>query len=345
MILPNQLEKNLTSTGGLCSSQMLVISPKVFDSMKQYDFYNPTTHKGYLPVRVLQFNFLEWFENISPDFKEEAKNEIDFNGLKTGLVYHFDNAPIRECACINNIRQIEIYENFNQYLWCICYSLLVLFDESIQKPMIASNYTGKLDFNNLFVRRAVDVFNNGFDLLTTYKSRQFIQLPNPEKFNEYDKAYVEKTNGVFTAAMTFILLHEFAHQYYGHLDYRPTSEESKKDEFAADEYAICKISYNFSSERKTTFKFGILAGLCSLIILDKSLSGGDTHPDTDDRIKVAMERLNLEELDNMWGIASLAFKLWANKYHIDLDLPPNVDSYKHLFKLTLEKVEEMKNNG
>jgi hypothetical protein len=312
--------------------------------MRHFDFYNPTTHKGDLPVRVLPYNFLDWFETITPDFKEEAKGEIDFNGLKAGIAYHIDKSHITECACINGNRQIELYENFNQYLWCICYSLFVLFDESIQKPMLAGNYTGKFDFDNPYVRRAVDVFNNGFDLLTTYKDWQFFQLPNPEKCNEYDKFYIERTNGIFTAAMTFILLHKFAHQYHGHLEYDPTSEESKKDEYAADDYAIDKISYNFSSERGATFKFGIVAGICSLILLDKSLSGGETHPDTDNRLKVALEKIRLEELDNLWGVASLTFRLWASKYNIELDLPPIVDSYKHLFELTLEKVGEMKNN-
>ena len=312
--------------------------------MRKFDFYNPATHIGELPVRVLQYNFIEWFENITPDFKDEVKGEIDFNGLKAGIKYHIEKSHITECACINTNSQIELYENFNQYLWCICYSLFVLFDESIQKPMLAGKYTGKFDFNNPFVRRAVDIFSNGFDLLNTYKDWQFFQFPNPEKYNEYDKQYIEKANGVYTAAMTFILLHEFAHQYYGHLDYYPTSDESKKDECTADDYAIEKISYNFSSDRGATFKFGIVAGISSLIMLDKSLSGGDTHPDTDERLKIAIEKLKLEELDNLWGIASLTFRLWAIKYSIELDYPPVIDSYKHLFELTLEKIGKKKNN-
>ena len=145
--------------------------------------------------------------------------------------------------------------------------------------------------------------------------------------------------------MTFILLHEFAHQYLGHLEYNPTSsEESKTDENNADDYAIDKIAQNFSSERGTTYKCGIIAGISSLILLDKSLSGGDTHPDTDDRLKNAIEKMQLEDLDNLWGIASLTFRLWALKYDIDIECPQIVDSYKELFTMTLEKVNEIKNN-
>ena len=309
--------------------------------MEEFDFYNPAIHKGELPVRVLPYNFLDWFENITPNFKEEAKNEIDFNGLKAGISYHINRSHIIECACINADRRIELYENFNQYLWCICYSLIVLFDESMQKPMLAKKNTGKFDFENPKVSKAIDVFNNGFDLLITYKDLQFFKLPNPEKYNEYDKFYIERTNGVYTAAMTFILLHEFAHNYYGHLDYQ-TSKDSKKDEFNADAYAIKKISHNFSSERGATYKFGIVAGISSLIILDKSLSGSDTHPDTDERLKVALEKMLLDDFDNLWGVASLTYILWSLKYNIELNLPLIIDSYKDLFELILEKIEEMK---
>ncbi len=312
------------------------------EKMKQYDFYDPMIHKGNLPIRVLPFNFLDWFENITPDFKEEVKGEIDFNGLQAGIQYHINRTKITEVACINSSKQIELYENFNQYLWCICYSLFVVFDESIQKPILENRYTGKFDIENPYVKQAIAVFNNGFDLLHTYKDWQFFQLPNPEKYNEHEKYYVEKTNGIYTAAMTFILLHEFAHQYLGHLEYNPTSsEESKTDENNADDYAIDKIAQNFSSERGTTYKCGIIAGISSLILLDKSLSGGDTHPDTDDRLKNAIEKMQLEDLDNLWGIASLTFRLWALKYDIDIECPQIVDSYKELFTMTLEKVNEI----
>lgn len=74
--------------------------------------------------------------------------------------------------------------------------------------------------------------------------------------------------------------------------------------------------------------------------MDKSLSGGDTHPDNDIRLKVAIEKMNLEDLDLLWGIASLTFTFWSTKHNIKLDLPPIVDNFKHLFDLTLESVRK-----
>ena len=307
-----------------------------------YNFYNAMTHQGNLPVRVLPYNFIDWFVNITPDFEQDAKSEIDYNGLKAGLAYHIDNSPISNIACINTNKQIELYENYNQYLWSISYALTVLFDESIHKPISAGTYTGKFDLNNPFVSNAIALFDNGFGLLTKYSDSVFFNLPNPEKYNDNDKFYVENTNGIFTAAMTFILLHEFGHQFYGHLDYNPTSEESKKEEYTADDFAIEKIAYNFNTDRATTLKIGIVTTLCSFIFLDKSLSGGDYHPDIDERLTTAMEKLELTELDNIWGIASLAFRLWANHYKVELELPPIVDTYKELYYLTVAKVKELK---
>ena len=310
--------------------------------MKIFDFYDRQIHKGYLPVRVLPNNFIEWFENVTPDFKEESKAEIDYNGLKAGLIYHIKKTPITDIACINGKREIELNENYNQYLWSICYALFVLFDESIHKPITTGTYTGTFDLNNSFVKKAIDSFNSGMGLLKSFQETVFFNLPNPEKYTEVDQYYIQRTNSIYTAAMTFILLHEFGHQFHKHLDYDPTSEESKNDEYLVDGFAIDKISYNFSLDKGTTYKFGIIATLCSFIFLNNSLKGGDFHPDIDERLSVAMEKLELDELDNMWGVASLAFRLWSNHYKIKLDLPDKVDNYKQLYYLTISEVKKIK---
>lgn len=312
--------------------------------MKEFDFYNPAVHKGELPVRVLSHNWINWFENITPNFKEEAKGEIDFRNLKAGLIYHFDKSQITECAYINPNHQIELYENYNQFLWCICYSLLVLFDKGIQEPILCKNYTGKLDFNNPYIRNSINIFNNGFDLLNTYKDRQFYQFPNPEKYNKYDKYYIEKVNAIFCAAMVFILLHEYAHQFLGHLDNNYKSEEPQNDEYACDEYAIDKMSSKLSTKESSTYKFGIIAAISSLIIYDKSLEGGEMHPDIDERLEMAMNKMKIEDIHYLWGVASLTYKLWGIKYNKDIEMPPVFNNYKHLFEYIQVKIRELKNS-
>jgi len=57
---------------------------------------------------------------------------------------------------------------------------------------------------------------------------------------------------------------------------------------------------------------------------------------------IALESLDIEETDNMWGIACLAIKLWSEKSNITLDLPTVTETYKDLFYLTLKKLEFLK---
>ena len=224
----------------------------------------------------------------------------------------------------------------------ICYSLIVLFDESYQKPKLLGGTCGIFDNSNPYVRRALAVLDNGIDLLRTYKDWQFFQLPNPEKYNEYDKSYIEAANGVYTAAMTFILLHEYAHQFCGHLDYLPSSMESKADELSADEYAIEKFSYNRPEDRWRTLQYGIVSAILALFLLSDCLSGGEDHPDIDDRLESALKKLGLEELDNAWGLSALALRLWANKYDVELG-PANFEkSYKEQFEEVLKEIREAK---
>jgi hypothetical protein len=308
--------------------------------MKQDNLYeNSEANQSEFPVRVLFGNCVCWFKNITSNFTDEIGYEVDSNGFNDGIIYHREKSHITDVACLNTSKQIELYENFSQYLWCICYSLLVLFDEGIKKPILEGRFNGKFDLKNTFVMKAIDVFNAGSSLLNSYQESQlFLNLPNPETYNKDDKCYIEKTNGIYTAAMTFILLHEFAHQYFGHT-YESTREKSIEDEFSADEYAIDKFSSNSFSKEWDTLKCGIIAGISSLILLNKSLSGGDSHPDTDKRLKNAIEKMNLQEADdNLWGIASLTFWLWANQYNIEIKLPGAVDTFKQLYELIIQQL-------
>ena len=145
--------------------------------------------------------------------------------------------------------------------------------------------------------------------------------------------------------MTFILLHEFGHQYYGHVSTYSDDEQSKKDEVLADEFAFEKMSTHFETKKGTTYKFGIIAGICSLIFADSTLKGGDRHPDPDHRLKNLIEKMNLPDLDNLWAIASLPFNLWAIHFGKELKYGKYVDNYKELFFETIKQLDEMKGNS
>jgi Peptidase U49 len=302
--------------------------------MKKYNLYKPAKHPGELPVRVLILNVQDCFENITTDFRDEFKSEVLYNGFNKTIKYHINRIPIKEVALINSSKQIELFENFNQYLWSICYSAFVLFNEWISKPNLNKSFkAGFIDLDNTVIKEAVQILNNGIDLITKYVDTEFFKLPNPESYTENDKSYIEQANGIFTTAMSFIILHEFGHQYYSHLDFHSLGEEAKLEEYVADNYAIEKISSNFSTNMKDTYKYGVVFGLCSLIILDNSLDGGDTHPDLDERLTSALNKLNLEDTHELWGMASFVIRLWFMKYNKEINIPNISKNYKELYVL------------
>jgi len=301
---------------------------------------------GNLPVKVLKYNFLHWFERVEPDFMNELKAEVDYCGLQKHIRYNFEESKISEFAEITKNKEIILYESYNQFLWCLSYSVLVLFDEAIQKPVFARKYDGKLNIRNTYVKKAVEVFNVGMSLFSNYKKDIFYKLPNPEHFHENDRFYIERANGIFAAAMTNSMLHEFGHQFYKHTEYKPeNSEQARKEEIDADEYAFDKISLRYKDKEGRTFMLGTLVSFCSMIFIDNTLKGDYSHPDPDIRIKNIIEKMDLHENDNLWAFVALIFKLWSNYYKINIDLPPIVETYKEMFYLTLENIERIKTHN
>jgi len=302
------------------------------------DALDRSDERGLLPVRVLCANLTDLFFKISPDFKTEFENEV-YNGLHDKIIYKIETNPVRDVAELNPQQQIVLHENFNQYLWNICYSLLVLFDKGIHEPRLKGIHTGTLADTPMVVE-AWKVFQAGLSLRNTYQRSVFFELPNSE-LNQ-SREYILKTNATYLAALNFILLHEFAHQYYGHYSYFEPGDQSKKDEHLADEFAIDRMSAHFDGGNGKTLKAGILMGTLSLLFLHKQLGGGTSHPDLDSRLKIIIESLHLDELDNLWGLASLALNLWSNDFGHDVRIPPVGETYQELFYETLKDLSRFK---
>lgn len=296
--------------------------------------------RGLLPVRVLPGNFMDWFLNITPEFAEEFDAEIKYSNLQDRIIYKVSRKRITDVAEITKDHQIILYENYNQLLWCVCYGLLAIYDEGYVKPNMEGTYTGVLSESRI-VGEAMSVLGAGISLTQYFHDTAFFELPNPETTKK-DSQYVTKANGIYCGAMTFTLLHEFAHQIYGHVDYYSAPDESKKDELSADDYAISKIEQNYRMEKGPTLKAGVVFGIIALTYLDESLSGDDTHPDLDDRLTTAMEKLDLDEDNHLWGVAALGLTFWAKRYNHNLDMPESAATVKELFYLTCAKINMVK---
>ena len=156
---------------------------------KYFNHYNPEIHRGCLPIRVLDRNLLHELHTFDPGLLEEIKYECEQHGLNKLIKMNIDREPIEEIALINHEKQIELFQNYNQFLWSLCYSLIVLFDEGLQKPMLKGKYTGYLDTRNPLVKKAIDVFRAGMSLFTNFSIDIFYNLPNPEKYTIKDKFF------------------------------------------------------------------------------------------------------------------------------------------------------------
>ncbi|WP_299707494.1 phage exclusion protein Lit family protein [uncultured Pontibacter sp.] len=312
--------------------------------------YNPSGHKGNQPVRVLSLNVTEWFENTYPQFKEDIlEKAIKEKGLYEEIRLIEREEKIGDPAFVGSYKVISIEESFLSYLWSLSYSLVVLFDENIHKPQTIENYTLDSKAQHL-INEALKLFDYGFSLMYNFNYWDK-NLPNPEEFDPAANEYIEKANGVYLNAVNYVLLHELAHVDLGHIDndilnsekgIKTPESEIKQDEYHADKYAFERIMQGSDYlTNKHTVSVGIIAGICSFIFFSAEMGGGD-HPDPDERLKIALESLDLEEEDNLWGMACLAFKLWSIKHKIDLGWPVKVDTYRDLFYLTLTRIEALK---
>lgn len=282
---------------------------------------------GIYPVRILKDKILQWL-NIIGD-STTIEDEIKYYGLNNRFKYKVTNGTINDIAEVNSLNQIIVYENFCQFLWSFTYAVIVIFDEAFIRPRKENNSNFK-ESKRLGV--ATKILETAFELFSNPKPCNYYNLPNPESKQFSKEIQVQATEDVFCIGVSFILLHEFGHHFLGHTFYQSESaNHSKKEEEDADDYAFSVISNHFKKGFGETAKVGIIISLISLIFIDDTLSGGETHPDPHQRVKRILENMKIDDNHNLWALAAVAFKLWAFRYNKPLEFPDIAESYKILF--------------
>lgn len=307
------------------------------------------SHKGTQPVRVLQHNIVKQFEDTTPDFIQLTLDTIIDKGLKRGIGYHINENPIvvpgqpSQTPYVDGTKKIYIHETFASYVWCIAYSLVVLYDEAVAKPsqnLFLRREINKIDYNK--IREAQSLFDYGISLIAVFSTWDK-SLPNPESYDESNSFYIERTNAVFTYALNFILCHEFIHVEREHIDRKLvssiTDHESIEFEKEADHKAIELILAGVSPERRKTAIAGILIGLCSLLYF-KSETLSNSHPDTDKRIDNFLLAVNPPNDDSIWGVAALAYRLWDNQFSKAFNYPKQVNDFKEMYEWIRDFIDQ-----
>ncbi len=312
---------------------------------------------GTQPIRVLDNNVLEWFENKYSGFRSELEDLQKQFGFTRYIKYICDEVPILCGEGGNQIPyvtvdegQIAIHETFLSYVWGLCYAFLVLFDEEINGPQ-----TGKQPGHGkplgFFRLKGYAMLDYALSLVRGF-NKWPADLPSPESHNNEDKYYVQKANGIYVAAIDFILCHELAHIALGHLQkhkqapYRQrgvSSRELKNLEDAADKWALDRILGGICYPKRplTNVGFGAIVGLGSLLLLNRNLTS-QTHPDINDRIRSVLARLPIDPRDSPWGIAATFYFAWNNRFNSGLDFSSRYETYSALVEAIDSQLEPRK---
>src|SRR5687768_5064806 len=106
-------------------------------------YFNARTHNGNQPVRVLKWNIASQWERIHPTFLPEFEATLRKHQLEPVLAYNYTEQAIVDANPENSLipfvdkkKQITIQETFLSFVWTMCYSHLVLFEEQIHKPLL-----------------------------------------------------------------------------------------------------------------------------------------------------------------------------------------------------------------
>lgn len=294
------------------------------------NYYRPS-HKGIMPIRVLQHNLLNEFVHMNKDFEKLAKEVIDKMGADPGIRYDANEESVKSPFVLYN--KINVNESFLSYVWCNCYSLLVLYEEIISKSSYNELHGGeRKQIYMEHARNAYKLWEYGIGLITEYKEWDK-NLPNPELVLPILDDVTSVTNALYLVAMTFVLAHEFAHIELGHTV--PSVENEKE----ADARAIDLVLQGVNEKNEATKRFGVLMGLCSLLFFKGTIKS-QHYPDVDDRIDAIITRFNPEPGDGMWGIATLAYKLWDRMYNLGLEFKEGLDSPKDQYYDIKQQVKD-----
>jgi hypothetical protein len=313
-------------------------------------------HKGIQPIRVLQHNIVYRYENTNSDFLKCSKEIMDNKGLQPGISYFIFEEPINysckyfrsQTPFVDGNKKIGIHETFLSYIWINCFSLWVLYDEAVAKPMQNAQARNQVNIINTdLINLTQELFQYGKSLITVYSPWDKSYFPNPEEYSKEDEFYVLRANGLFTYAVNFILCHEFAHVEQEHIDTvkkrKVDDTERKLFEKEADDRAIELMLSGKDGENDKSLEFGVLIGLASMLFFRKTTYGGDHHPDTDNRIQNYLEKLNAPYDHPIWGGAALALKLWDNQFNLSFNWPSHANDFKEIFYGILEQIEKQKN--
>lgn len=321
--------------------------------------YRQNIHFGTQPIRVLNHMMTYMFQNTFPSFFEELKEEIDNGKVNSRLNLIQGRSSIRtpegnlQTPRVNlDTKTIELHETFLSFLWCSTYSVYIQYLETIDFPRV-NKLNGRIVYpvSQANIDEAKDIFDYGRSLIVDFQDWDKDNLPNPEIYLAEKRNYVEQTSMYYTEAMKFILSHEYTHlkTHAEQINEHTPISNYLAFEIEADNEAIDMLvagyfpPEHFASEaQRLAITVGITLGILSMFFF-RANTTGIKHPNAEDRLTNALERLNLPSDHEAWGIACIGLKIWDEQFGLNLIWQDNPKSYMQLYYNIVEQIKERNN--
>lgn len=319
----------------------------VFQKTGLIKMYNPDTHPGTQPIRVVSNMSIYMFIQSHPGFSTELQEQIRVGKLNPKVEFIYGEEGIRHETISHTPRvdvktkSIQIHETFLSYLWCITYAIYILYLETVDYPAVnkIAGYT-KYPISEANIKRAREMFEYAKSLIAYYSPWDKDNLPNPEVYMAENRNYVEQTNIFYTEGIKFILAHEYTHLKL-HID--QVNEETTITSYLAFEQEADDEAVDNTLKGVTEMtKFGIsgiITGLLSMLFFSANTTGV-RHPNTEDRITRALERLPIADEHHAWGFACIGLQLWEEQFNLRFDWLPNPSSPKQQYYHLIDQVKK-----
>ena len=306
------------------------------------------------PIDVLKGNILHSFEATAKKLLEQAVASRKVSGA---ILYDDSKEKVMMPHANIESRDIYLQETYLAYLWALIYSVFVMYEEGVQRPLINNAFKGGINQSDTLLFRARELYEWAISLVGAY-SPWDERLPNPRSHNHpKEKYFAEKVNNLFQKAVSYNLHHELAHLTLGHDSYfdgssvHELSETEKADriqiENEADKFAFDNL-INIFSEDKSKLPIGVaitMTNVASILVVNHPGQVRlTTHPDLDDRLHRVFVSLGLEQEAGQfycWYLGCLALRLFFMKHGLD-EPTKDYETAQDAFESYLQALDRIK---
>ncbi|MFZ1574313.1 MAG: hypothetical protein WAT36_03565, partial [Chromatiaceae bacterium] len=111
------------------------------------------------PITILWGNIVHAFENADGSALMLHKAATESGKLAKSISYDNGRDKVRTPFADLKTREINLQETYLCHLWSFIYSVFVMYEEGIQKPLINNAFDGALRFDTPLLQRAKALFD------------------------------------------------------------------------------------------------------------------------------------------------------------------------------------------